>query len=133
MIVNDFVGTKNFSLAGDPKLACSCGCGLLPKQDFMERVQRARDRTTFGWQVTSGARCPTYNSQVSTTGLTGPHTTQRAIDFGVLGEQALLVIDALRAEGFTGIGVNQKGGGRFIHGDDLPNAPNQPRPYIWSY
>jgi hypothetical protein len=32
--------------------------------------------------------------------------------------------------GFTGIGINQKGGGRFIHVDDLADAP---RPTIWSY
>jgi hypothetical protein len=37
------------------------------------------------------------------------------------------------AKGFTGIGVQQKGGGRFIHLDNLPNGPGQPRPTVWSY
>ena len=83
--------------------------------------------------VTSGARCPTHNSNVSATGKTGPHTTGRAIDFGVRGPQALDVIPLALALGFTGIGVNQKGASRFIHVDDLPDAPGQPRPYIWSY
>jgi zinc D-Ala-D-Ala carboxypeptidase len=36
-------------------------------------------------------------------------------------------------QGFTGIGVSQKGAIRFIHVDDLPDAPGQPRPTIWSY
>lgn len=129
-----FTGTRNFSLAADPKLACGCGCGLLPDQDFMERVQRARDRTNFPWPVTSGARCAAYNAKVSGTGETGPHTTSRAIDIGVQGVQAFAVVVAMLAEGFTGIGVNQKGDKRFIHGDDVPpGSSNLPRPQIWSY
>ena len=35
--------------------------------------------------------------------------------------------------GFTGIGVNQKGGARFLHLDTIDNSPNRPRPTIWSY
>ena len=129
-----FTGTKNFSLAGDPKLACSCGCGLLPSQEFMEKVQKARDRTSFAWVVTSGARCPAYNQQVSTTGPNGPHTKD-AIDIGVHGAQAYEVVLAFLLERFTGIGVSQRGphSGRFIHGDMLPNGDNQPRSYVWSY
>lgn len=34
---------------------------------------------------------------------------------------------------FTGIGIQQKGGDRYIHLDNLPNAPGQPRPTVWSY
>lgn len=130
-----FVGTKDFTVEGDPKLACSCGCGMLPEQDFMERVQRVRDRVNFPLKVVSGARCPTYNAKVSATGLDGPHTTGRAIDLAVSGYMALLVIDAMRAEGITGIGVSQKGphDKRFVHGDDLPPATGRPRPWIWSY
>ena len=131
--MNDFTGTPNFSLAGDPKLACSCGCGMLPKQDFMERVQRVRDRVGFAMPVTSGARCPAYNALVSHTAEHGPHTTGRAIDLNLRGGQALEVIAAALAEGFTGIGVSQKGAGRFLHLDDLPDGPGCPRPFIWSY
>lgn len=82
--------------------------------------------------VNSGARCPAYNNKVSGTGLTGPHT-KGAIDVGVRGDQALTVVRIALEEGFTGIGVSQKGDKRFIHLDDLPNAPGQPRPTIWSY
>lgn len=130
-----FTGTKHFSLATDPNLACRCGCGLLPEQDFMEKVDRARSLTNFPWPVTSGARCPEYNARVSATGLTGPHTTRRAIDIGVSGVKALLVYDAFRAVGMTGIGIQQKGphDKRFVHSDDLPDAQGQPRPTIWSY
>lgn len=128
-----FTGTKNFSLDTDPKLACSCGCGMVPEQDFMEKVQAIRDRAGFPFTVTSAARCPNYNSQVSSTGRTGPHTTGRAIDIGARGEQAYRIVGLAMLMGFTGIGVNQKGGARFVHLDDLPNGPGCPRPYIWSY
>ncbi len=130
---NDFKGTPHFSLRTDPKLTCSCGCRLVPDQDFMEKVEKLRVELGFSLTVTSGARCPAYNQQVSSTGPNGPHTTGRAIDFGTRGEEALEITEKARAAGFTGIGVNQKGNGRFIHIDDLPNAPNQPRPHIWSY
>jgi len=122
--------TPNFKVS---ELACKCGCGMLPKQDFMNKVQKARELTGFPWIVTSTARCPKYNALVSTTGLTGPHTTGRAINIKTRGEQALTIVKAMLAVGFTGIGVNQKGNDRFIHGDDLPNAAGQPRPTIWSY
>lgn len=121
--------TPHFSKA---EVACKCDCGLLPPQDFMDKVERARMRTNFPWPVTSGARCPAHNAKVSKTGLTGPHT-RRAIDIGVRGAQALEVVQAMLAEGFTGVGINQKGDKRFVHGDDLPNEPGQPRPTIWSY
>lgn len=59
--------------------ACKCGCGLLPQQDFMDKVEQLRATCGFAMAVTSAA---------------------------------------MRA-GFTGIGVQQKGAGRFIHLDDL--------------
>ena len=120
------VATKNFSLETDPKLACSCGCGLLPQQDALERLQRVRDRVGFPLRISSGARCPEYNAKVSSTGRTGPHTTGRAFDVAVSGAQAVAFVHAAIEEGFTGIGVQQKGGGRFIHVDELA-------PRMWSY
>lgn len=121
--------TPHFKLETDPKLACSCGCGMLPEQDFMNKVEQLRMSVGFPLTVTSAARCPEYNSKVSTTGRTGPHTTGRAIDLGVSGSQAYYLVSAALNMGFTGIGINQKGNGRFIHLDDLTN----PRPAIWSY
>lgn len=115
------------------ELACKCGCGFLPAQDFMDKVELLRMTVGFPLAVTSAARCPDHNAKVSGTGRTGPHTTGRAIDFGVLGSQAHAVLAAALRMGFTGIGVAQKGDGRFIHIDDLPNGPGRPRPCVWSY
>jgi uncharacterized protein YcbK (DUF882 family) len=126
--------TPHFTVALDPKLACSCGCGMLPELEFMWRIERLR--VVFGkpLKVSSGARCPEYNAKVSATrSRTGPHTTGRAIDFAVSHADADKLLGLSYQLGFTGRGVNQKGAGRFVHFDDLPDAPGQPRPHLWSY
>ena len=122
--------TPNFP---NHELTCKCGCGMLPAQDFMAKVQRLREMAGFPMAVSSAARCPKHNSKVSSTGTTGPHTTGRAIDLAVSHDKAHVVLTLAMRMGFSGIGVQQKGGGRFIHLDDLPNAPGQPRPTVWSY
>ena len=106
---------------------------MLPKQDFMDKVEALRVKFGKSLRVTSAARCPAWNATVSGTGTKGPHTTGRAIDFGVQGQDALTLMRLALEEGFTGIGVNQKGAGRFIHVDDIPNGPGCPRPWVWSY
>jgi len=136
--MNDFVGTENFSLAGDPKLACSCGCGLLPKQATVERLQRVRTRCGFAIPINSGARCPAYNRKVSSTGGNGPHTTGQALDCGLYGAQALLFVQIAIEESFTGVGISQKDpdpAKRFVHVDDLKHDTvlGRPRPFLWSY
>lgn len=120
----------------ESEVACKCGCGMLPRLDFMEKVETLRVAYGKPLKVTSAARCPEYNAKVSSTGLTGPHTTGRAIDFGVSGADAHhLLRTAMRHCNFTGIGVSQKGPHekRFLHFDDLPNAEGQPRPTVWTY
>jgi len=103
------------------------------ERDFIDKLDELRESCGFALVVTSGYRCPEHNANVSSTGLAGPHTTGRAVDFLVSREQALRLMALAIVQGFTGIGVNQKGAGRFIHLDDLPNAPGQPRPTCWSY
>lgn len=120
---------KHFKL---DEFACKhCGENKIAR-DFVDKIDALREACGFALPVTSGYRCPEHNNKVSTTGLSGPHTTGRAVDFGVRGQQAFTLVQLALARGFTGIGVNQKGGARFIHIDDLPNAV-QPRPVFWSY
>jgi uncharacterized protein YcbK (DUF882 family) len=125
--------TPHFKLATDPKLACGCGCGMLPAQDFMDKIERLRVAYGKSLKVTSAARCPEHNAKVSGTGRTGPHTTGRAIDLAVDRGDAYRLTQLAFELGFTGIGWQQKGGGRFVHIDDLQDAPGQPRPTCWSY
>jgi uncharacterized protein YcbK (DUF882 family) len=122
--------TEHFT---DDELACKCGCGLLPQPDFMVAVDLLRKAYGKPMPVSSGARCPEYNDKVSKTGRSGPHTTGRALDITVRGADALRLIALAYAAGFHGIGVSQKGESRFIHIDDLDDAPGRPRPHIWSY
>lgn len=103
------------------------------EDDFIDLLDELREQCGFALRVTSGYRCPEHNQAVSTTGPTGPHTTGRAADLGVSREKAYRVLDLALRMGFTGIGLNQKGEARFVHLDDLPNAPGQPRPSCWSY
>src|SRR5690606_23334893 len=100
--------------------------------EMLAKLERVRARMGVGLRISSGYRCPDYNAQISSTGRTGPHTTGRAVDVACYGTTALRLIEAALAEGFTGIGVSQKGehAKRFIHLDDLKG---QSRPWIWSY
>lgn len=101
---------------------------------FIDKLEALRLRSGIPLKVTSGYRCPEYNKKVSHTGLTGPHTTGHAADLAVSRHQAFAVLEsAFKLGGFTGIGVNQKGEGRFLHLDDLEEPEHAPRPTVWSY
>jgi zinc D-Ala-D-Ala carboxypeptidase len=100
---------------------------------LVEMIDELRHQCGFPISISSGYRCPDHNVKVSSTGRKGPHTTGRAADLAVSHKQALAVLRKALAMDFTGFGVNQKGGGRFIHLDTLPDAPGQPREHIWSY
>jgi uncharacterized protein YcbK (DUF882 family) len=100
---------------------------------FLEQLDELRHMYGKPLIITSGYRCPDHNAAVSATGRTGPHTTGRAADLRVDRRDALQLLKLALALNFTGIGVNQKGNGRFLHVDNLPNAHGQPRPTIWSY
>ena len=123
--------SKNFSRE---ELACKhCGKMEIPLASI-ERLQRVRDRVGHFLKVSSGYRCPEHNNAVSKTGRAGPHT-KAAFDVLCYGDEAYRVIQAAQAEGFTGIGVHQKGPieQRFIHLDALDDIQESPRPWIWSY
>ena len=101
--------------------------------DFMERLQDLRDAYGQSMRITSGYRHPTHPIEASKSGGPGAHSTGRACDVLCIGADALRLTELAIAMGFTGIGWNQKGQSRFIHLDDLPDAPGRPRPWCWSY
>lgn len=113
---------------------CRCGCGRAEMNPtFLVALDQLRERYGKPLVVTSGYRCPSYNSKVSSTGPTGPHTTGKAADLRVDRGDAYRLLKLALDAGFTGIGVQQKGAGRFLHLDMLPSGPGQPRPTVWSY
>ena len=98
----------------------------------MDRLQQLRNGYARSMAVTSGFRCPDYNKRISTTGRTGPHTTGRAADIKVSGENTYHLMGSAYALDMRGIGLKQHGplGGRFMHIDDLWE-PTRPR--VWTY
>jgi zinc D-Ala-D-Ala carboxypeptidase len=119
--------SKYFSLS---ETECKCGCGFDLTPEFKEECDALREAFGGPLTMTSGARCGSYNMKVSTTGPQGPHTTGRAADFAVSHGQAFKLLGLAMKRGFTGIGIQQKGAGRFIHLDCLLTPP---RPNVWSY
>jgi uncharacterized protein YcbK (DUF882 family) len=103
--------------------------------DFMDLVETLRDALGKPMRISSAYRSAEHNAKISSTGANGPHTTGRAIDVVISGSAAVELIRYATALGFTGIGISQKGdhARRFIHLDNLADAPGRPRPWIWSY
>ena len=117
------------------EMRCRYSNGVMIAPDFMDRLERVRQRFEKPMRVTSAYRTPLYNAQISGTGVRGPHTTGQAVDVAVYGADALRLVRLAIAEGFTGIGLKQHANPayRFVHLDDLPTALGQPRPWIWTY
>ena len=114
------------------EFTCQCGCGAADmKLHFVQTLDLLRGYFGKPLIITSGYRCPTHNNAVSSTGFDGPHTTGLAADIAISRHDAhALLVHAMKLR-FTGIGVNQKGAGRFLHLDLIPEGPT--RPWVWSY
>ncbi len=126
------IETRNFK---HRELSCSCCGGNQMNVAFMEKLQLIRDEFQQPMIITSAYRCPRYNSEISSTGSTGPHTTGRAVDIQIFGHQAYELMKLCLKYGMTGLGFKMKGPrtNRFLHCDDLNNTAKSPRPWIWSY
>lgn len=98
--------------------------------DFMVKLVAMRREIGIPLIVTSAYRCKIHNDLVSSTGSSGPHTTGRAVDILIKGNEAHRLLECALRHGMTGIGINQKGALRFIHVDDLDGPL---RPWVWSY
>ncbi len=122
--------SRFFSLA---ETECRCKCGFDLTDAYKQKADALRQAFGKPLTMTSGARCPSYNAKVSETGSTGPHTTGNAADYAADRGDAYLLLGLAYAQGFTGIGVAQKGAGRYLHLDTLSAGPGQPRPTLWSY
>lgn len=96
------------------------------KPEFMGRLQALRDVYKRPIAVTSGYRCPDHPVEKAKPH-PGMHATGLAADIGVSGPDAHELMRLAFHLGFTGIGVQQKGVGRFIH-LDLRGEPT-----VWSY
>jgi uncharacterized protein YcbK (DUF882 family) len=117
------------------ELECShCGQCMMNEQSLV-RLDALRAAHGDPLLISSAYRCPDHNEAVSSTGRDGPHTTGQAVDLLISGAAAFDIVARARLYGFRGIGVSQKGPheSRFVHLDDLDDAPGRPRPWLWSY
>lgn len=96
---------------------------------FMAKLQQLRTAYGKPMRISSGYRCPDHPIE-SRKSEPGVHAQGIACDVAVQGNDAYDLLRLAFAYGFTGIGVNQKGTGRFIHLDIYRESP---RPNVWSY
>ena len=126
----DWDDYPNFS----PKeFQCSC-CGEVDMDaDFMFALQAIRSDYGKPMTITSGYRCENHpvEAKKQTTTIS-PHRTGKAADIGCRGTDAYEILNLALAYGATGIGIAQKGDGRFLHIDTL-DGEDRLRPWIWSY
>lgn len=123
----DWTGIRYFS---PDEFRCK-HCGALhidPK--FVRMLDTLRHQFGKPMKITSGYRCLDHDKAVSPNSINRAHTTGKACDIAVHGEQAYRLVKLALLIGFEGIGVNQKGGSRFIH---LDTIKSNTRPNIWSY
>lgn len=99
------------------------------RADFMERLQALRNAYGKPMRITSGFRCAEHPIEAKKA-KPGSHASGCACDIGIDGPDAHQLLSIALQLGFTGIGVQQKGSGRFIHLDTLKSGL---RPTVWSY
>jgi len=116
---------KNFT---EEELACN-HCGENKCQDKMvSLLQKLRDDVNFPIKISSGYRCPTWNKSVGGHP-NSSHMEGLAIDILCSGQKALTIVEAGIRLGFTGVGISQKKGQRFVHLDVKPTESKR----LWSY
>ncbi len=116
----------------ESEFVCSHTGDVAMQQPFLDQLNVLRETYGKPLRITSGYRHPTHPIEAKKK-TPGAHTTGQAVDLAVSrGDAYNLLVIALNM-GFTGIGIAQKGNGRFIHLDTLTASSAHPRPTIWSY
>ena len=120
---------KNFKLE---EFDCKhCGKNEI-EYDLIDKLQLLREDLGFPFVISSGYRCNEHPIEERKS-RPGTHAEGIAVDIACSHKQALQIVSAAEGYGFTGLGVNQKGDGRFIHLDIGKAEAGRPRPHIWSY
>jgi uncharacterized protein YcbK (DUF882 family) len=100
------------------------------KEELVAKIQQLRVKYGKPMKITSGYRCPSHPIEAKKS-TPGAHALGLAADIGVESGDAYKVLKIAFELGFTGIGVQQKGAGRFIHLDIRDGQ--LPGPTVWSY
>ena len=109
---------------------CShCG-GEGIQEGLLDKLQAMRTEYGKSMRITSGYRCPQHPVEAKKTA-PGAHALGLAADIAAEGAEAHRILSLAFKHGFTGVGVQQKGTGRFIHVD--VRSGQLPTPSVWSY
>jgi len=100
--------------------------------DFLVKLNVIREECGFSFPLSSAYRSPQHPIEARKERL-GAHTYGKAVDILANGENALEIIRVALKHDIKRIGIQQKGGGRFIHLDDCTEEEGFPSPAIWSY
>ncbi len=101
---------------------------------FIEKLNMLRQIYGKPMTVSSGYRDSTHPVEAMKKDPTsGSHVSGKAADILIERAEAYKLLSLAFDVGFTGLGVNQKGGARFLHLDTIESSPTRPRPTIWSY
>ena len=103
-------------------------------QGFINKLNNLREIYGKPMTVSSGYRDSTHPVEaIKNAPTSGAHVSGKAADILIERKNAYELLSLAFDVGFTGIGVNQKGGARFLHLDTIEGSPARPRPTIWSY
>lgn len=119
----------NYPNFSEAEFACSHTGECNMREDFMDALQTLRTYYDKPMTITSGYRHPTHPVEAKKE-RPGTHTMGLAADIACDGQDAYDIMQIAFELGFTGIGVSQRGSGRFVHLDMLQGDP---RPNVWSY
>lgn len=107
----------------DSELKCKCCGKFIFDQDFLDRLNHAREIAGFPFNVNSGYRCEKHNRAVGSTSLN--HVDGKAADIKCADSwDRYRMVAAMIQAGIPGIGI----GKTFVHGDT-----NRTTPCIWTY
>jgi zinc D-Ala-D-Ala carboxypeptidase len=110
------------------EFACNCGCGkLIVDEDFVWRLEKARQTANIPFRITSGYRCTQHNEVVGGVD-SSAHVKGKAVDLAVEGShERYQILSALIYAGqFHRIGIGES----FIHVDV---DETKPPAVIWLY
>ena len=106
---------------------CDPSCSLQDMdQDFMSRLDEARELAGIPFVITSAYRCSAWDKAFGRSG-TGAHTLGKAMDIRCNSSaNRYKIVQALLAVGFTRVGIDNG----FIHVD---SSTNHAQNVIWTY
>lgn len=125
--------TQEESFFSERELTCKCGCNTIEFDlGFLATLNSIRKECGFSFPISSAYRCPNHPIEARKE-VVGAHSHGKAVDILANGEKALEIVRVAQNHGIQRIGIQQKGGGRFIHLDGCTEEDGFPCPSIWSY